>query len=97
MYQIYVYFNKYLNSVKIICYDRKMYMTKILLRLVLDWYHFYPNHRTGSRFVKKSEKCTAGKASLRKNICMLSRARYVKFSELERLFMYILHPIMLQN
>ena len=38
-----------LDKVKIICYDRKIYVPQSLRRRVLDWYHLYLNHPVGNR------------------------------------------------
>ena len=42
-----------LDDVKIICYDRKIYVPQSLHRRVIDWYHFYLNHPGGIRLEKK--------------------------------------------
>ena len=38
------YSKQELDDVEIIFYDSKIYVPQSLRRLVLDWYHFYPNH-----------------------------------------------------
>ena len=43
-----------LDDVKIICYDRKIYVPKNLHICVLDCYHFYLNHPGGSIIAKKT-------------------------------------------
>ena len=42
-----------LDDVKIIFYDIKIYVQQSLRRSVLDWYHLYLNHTSGSRLAKK--------------------------------------------
>ena len=42
-----------LDNVKIICYDRKIYVPQSMCRCVLYWYHFYLNHSSDSRIAKK--------------------------------------------
>ena len=56
------YYNKDLYDVKIICYDRKIYIPQSLHRRVLDWYHFYINHPFDGVLDKQSERYTTAKA-----------------------------------
>ena len=65
------------TGTSLICYDRKGYVPKNLRRRVLDWYHICQNHPGGNRLEKKFEKYDTGKALLRKNNCVLRRARHV--------------------
>ena len=48
----YSYSKQALDDVKIICYDRKIYLLQTRRRCVLDWYRFYLNHPCGSRLAK---------------------------------------------
>ena len=41
-----------LDDVKIICYDRKIYVPQSMRRRVLYWYHFYLNRPDGCRLAK---------------------------------------------
>ena len=50
--QISGYSMKELNSIEIICYDRKIFVPQSLCRRVIDCYHFYLNHPGGSRIAK---------------------------------------------
>ena len=43
---------KELDDVEIICYDRKIYVPQSMNRRMLDLYHFYLNHPSGSKFAK---------------------------------------------
>ena len=49
--QGYSYSMQALDYIKIICYDRKIYVPQSLRRSVLYWYHFYLNHPGGSILV----------------------------------------------
>ena len=89
--QGYVYSNKALDKVKIICYDSKIYAPQNIRRCVLYWYPLYLKHPGGSRLAKKFNMYVTRKTLSRNHTCMLSHARYVNGSKRKILFMDICH------
>ena len=53
MDQISGYSKRGLDKIKMICYDRKVYVLQTLIISVLDWYHSYLNHPGGSIIAKE--------------------------------------------
>ena len=46
------YSDQAIDYVKIVCYDRNIFVPQNMHRCVIYWYHLYLNHPGGSRFAK---------------------------------------------
>ena len=42
-----------IDDAEIVCYDIKIYVPQSMYRSVIDWYHFYLDHTSGSRLAKE--------------------------------------------
>ena len=82
-----------LGKVEIICNDRRIYIPYNLRKLRLEWYHFYINHRVGSRLAIVIREVCYWKCLVTQARFMISRARYFNSSKRERLFVDICHLI----